>query len=142
MSGEWRVASGETITETRHSSLATRHSPLATVLVYHPHLHPESSPEMFSMTRYKSWTLTDVRGGLGWLAGFDELLCRCGLANNGPPGDDGKSRLTLHGRIANLPAQLVEVRISLDPPFEISVSGEIEEGMLFFPHFRLTTTYT
>src|SRR2546425_2475390 len=47
------------------------------------------------------------RGGLGWLAGFDELLCRCGLASNGPPGDDGKTRLTLHGRIANLPAQLV-----------------------------------
>src|SRR5581483_10899920 len=44
--------------------------------------------------------------------------------------------------IANLPAQLVEARISLDPPYEISVVGEVEEGMLFFPHFRLTTTYT
>ena len=29
-----------------------------------------------------------VRGGLGWLTGFDEWLCRCGLAWNGPPGDD------------------------------------------------------
>ena len=28
------------------------------------------------------------RGGLGWLAGFDELLCRCGLSSNGPPGED------------------------------------------------------
>jgi hypothetical protein len=28
------------------------------------------------------------RGGIGWLAGFDELLCRCGLASNGPPGED------------------------------------------------------
>ena len=28
------------------------------------------------------------RGGLGWLGGFDELLCRCGIASNGPPGDD------------------------------------------------------
>jgi hypothetical protein len=82
------------------------------------------------------------RGGLGWLAGFDELLCRCGLASNGPPGGDGGARLTLHGRIANLPAQLVEARISLDPPYEISVSGEVDEAALFFPHFRLTTTYT
>src|SRR5262249_44645542 len=49
--------------------------------------------------------LTD-RGGLGWLAGFDELLCRCGLASNGPPGEDTVSDksgrttytpLTLHG---------------------------------------------
>src|SRR5262249_32416209 len=57
------------------------------------------------------------RGGIGWLRGFDELLCRCGLANNGPPGEDawtdkaGRARkelLTLHGRIANLPANLVE----------------------------------
>src|SRR6185369_7830818 len=60
------------------------------------------------------------RGGLGWLAGFDELLCRCGLASNGPPGkDDNGTPLTLHGRIANLPAQAVEVRVSLDPPYEL-----------------------
>ena len=25
-------------------------------------------------------------GGLGWLTGFDEWVCRCGLAWNGPPG--------------------------------------------------------
>jgi hypothetical protein len=85
--------------------------------------------------------LTD-RGGLGWLAGFDELLCRCGLASNGPPGDDDGTPLTLHGRIANLPAQTVEVRVQLDPPYELSVTGEVEEAALFHPHFRLTTTYT
>ena len=28
------------------------------------------------------------RDGLGWLTGFDEWLCRCGLASNGPPGED------------------------------------------------------
>src|SRR5690606_20382063 len=53
------------------------------------------------------------RGGLGWLAGFDELLVRCGLAFNGPPGEDiwtdaqgntHRQQLTLHGRVANLPA--------------------------------------
>jgi hypothetical protein len=82
------------------------------------------------------------RGGLGWLAGFDELLCRCGLASNGPPGADGRTPLTLHGRIANLPAQAVEVRVSLDPPYELSVIGEVEETALFCPQLRLTSTYT
>lgn len=37
--------------------------------------------------------LTD-RNGIGWLAGFDEWLCRCGLASNGPPGSDGDTPLT------------------------------------------------
>jgi hypothetical protein len=91
------------------------------------------------------------RDGLGWLAGFDELLCRCGMASNGPPGEDaytdahGKSHrapLTLHGRIANLPAHLVEVRVGLDPPYELSVTGEVEEAALFFGRLNLTTTYT
>jgi Domain of unknown function (DUF4432) len=85
--------------------------------------------------------LTD-RGGLGWLSGFDELLCRCGLASNGPPGQDNGSLLTLHGRIANLPAQSVDVQVSLDPPHELMVRGEVEESALFFGQMRLTTTYT
>ena len=80
------------------------------------------------------------RGGLGWLAGFDELLCRCGLASNGPPGADGGglAQLTLHGRIANLPAEAVEASVALDPPYELTVSGEVEEAALFCPHLRLT----
>jgi hypothetical protein len=91
------------------------------------------------------------RGNLGWLAGFDEWLCRCGLAWNGPPGEDvytdkdgrqHRDPLTLHGRIANLPAHYVEVRINLEPPFEISVIGQVEESMLFSPRLLLTTSYT
>jgi len=91
------------------------------------------------------------RGGIGWLTGFDEWLCRCGLASNGPPGDDvytdrhGKThrdQLSLHGRIANQPAFFVEVRVGVDPPYEISVTGQVEEGGLFYPHLILTTTYT
>ncbi len=91
------------------------------------------------------------RGGLGWLAGFDEWLCRCGLSSNGPPGEDvntdrsGRQRrdpLTLHGRIANLPAHVVEVKINLDPPHELVVSGQVEEGMLFSSRLLLTATYT
>jgi hypothetical protein len=93
----------------------------------------------------------DERGGLGWLTGFNEWLCRCGLASNGPPGEDVfsdpagrtiRSKLTLHGRIANQPAHYVEVRVNLEPPHELSVTGQIEEGCLFFPHFCLTSSYT
>lgn len=94
----------------------------------------------------------DDRNGLGWLDGFDEWLVRCGLANNGPPGTDEytdahgkthKAPLTLHGRIANRPAHLVEVRISLDPPYELTVTGEVDEAALFVsPALRLTATYT
>ena len=94
---------------------------------------------------------TAERDGLGWLTGFDEWLCRCGLASNGPPGEDiytdrhGRPRresLSLHGRIANQPAYYVEVRVGLDPPYELSVTGQVEEGGLFHPHLILTTTYT
>src|SRR3954453_4529969 len=82
------------------------------------------------------------RVGLGWLRGFDEWLCRCGLSANGPPGEDvvtdkagrtTRTPLTLHGRIANLPAHYVEVRINLDPPFELSIIGQVEEAGLFLP---------
>jgi hypothetical protein len=81
------------------------------------------------------------RNGLGWLTGFDEWLCRCGLAWNGPPGDDEGFPLTLHGRIANQPAHYLEVRIDSDAK-SIQVVGEVDEGGLFFPHLSLRTTYT
>ena len=58
------------------------------------------------------------------------------------PATTAARRLTLHGRIANLPAQTVEVRVNLDPPYELSVTGEVEEAALFCPQLRLTTTYT
>jgi hypothetical protein len=116
---------------------------------YHGHALGWRSPVMGPV--HPKFVNQASAGGLGWLAGFDELLCRCGLSSNGPPGEDawidghGKSnraQLSLHGRIANLPAQVVEVRVSLDPPYELSVSGEVEEAALFFPQLRLTTTYT
>jgi hypothetical protein len=91
------------------------------------------------------------RGGLGWLTGFDELLCRCGLAFNGPPGEDcytdkhgqtHREQVTLHGRIANLPAHYVEVRVGLDSPHELTVIGHVEEASLFGGRFHLVTTTT
>lgn len=88
-------------------------------------------------------------GGIGWIAGFDEWIVRCGLASNGAPGMDvlqdnfGNRRemmLPLHGRIANLPAHAVSVRVNREPPFDIQVSGLVDEAMLFFPRLRLAST--
>ncbi len=79
------------------------------------------------------------RGGLGWLTGFDEWLCRCGLNWNGPPGDDKGRPLTLHGRIANQPAHRVEVTVD---PSRITIRGDVEEAGLFHSRLRLSASYT
>ena len=81
------------------------------------------------------------RGGLGWLDGFDELLCRCGLASVGPPGkEEGSFPFTLHGRIANLPAWSLEIQVNQNDG-KITVRGSVDECSLFDHLFRLTTTY-
>lgn len=90
------------------------------------------------------------RNGLGWLTGFNELMCRCGLSSNGVPGMDvvidnfGKkveAPLTLHGKIANIPAHQVEAIVSTDGKGLLSVSGLVDEAMMFGPGLRLKTTY-
>jgi hypothetical protein len=89
-----------------------------------------------------------ARNQLGWLDGFNELICRCGLASNGPPGQDAgarspiESQLTLHGRIANLPAHRVEVAVDLAGPGTLSVTGIVDECTMFGPQLRLTSTVT
>jgi galactose mutarotase-like enzyme len=82
-------------------------------------------------------------GGLGWLEGFDELLCRCGLVSNGAPdlGSNGVYKYPLHGRIANLPAHRVEVT-SDDASGELSVTGVVDETRFLFHQLRLTATFT
>ena len=76
------------------------------------------------------------RAGIGWLAGFNEWLCRCGLEHIGPPTDEG----TLHGRIANRPAHYVIVSISTDGPGTISVTGVVDETTMFGSCLRLKST--
>ena len=49
--------------------------------------------------------------------------------------------LTLHGRIANLPAHRLEVQID-DERKSLRVIGDVDEGGLFYPHLSLRTTYT
>lgn len=86
------------------------------------------------------------RGGLGWLAGFNELICRCGLSFMGPPGRDEAFKdhpilgeLTLHGKIANIPAHRVEVTTD-SATGRIAVTGIVDECSLFGPCLRLTST--
>ena len=92
--------------------------------------------------------VTGERGGLGWLRGFDEWVVRCGLDNNGAPGQDTvpdnngnpiSVQLDLHGRIANTPAHYVSV--TADPAQEVlQVTGHVAESALFHPLLELQTT--
>ena len=89
------------------------------------------------------------RGGLGWLGGFDEVVARCGLDSTGAPGTDvvpnnmgvpTEVALTLHGKIANIPARRVEVQVipgDATAPTELVVTGEVHEAGLFCPQYRL-----
>jgi len=88
------------------------------------------------------------RGGLGWLAGFDEMMVRCGLESNGAPCSDvvpgntdapARIELGLHGKIANIPAHYVEVSVVHGNPPRLQICGVVDEAMLFCPQFRLST---
>ncbi len=81
--------------------------------------------------------------GLGWLEGFNELLCRCGLESNGAPEFDAVGKLLhpLHGRIANLPAHRVELIVDEDAG-QLTLRGIVDESRFHFQSLRLTTTIT
>jgi galactose mutarotase-like enzyme len=87
-----------------------------------------------------------ARNGLGWLDGFNELICRCGLAFNGPPGADAgarngvESQLTLHGRVANIPAHSVAVNVDPAGQGILAVTGTVDETTFFGPQLRLQST--
>ena len=81
--------------------------------------------------------------GVGWLSGFDELLCRCGLESNGPPvfSNEGRLEHPLHGRIANLPAHKVELTAD-DATGEVTITGEVDETRFLFGRLRLRSSVT
>jgi len=88
------------------------------------------------------------RGGLGWLEGFNEWLVRCGLESNGAPGTDrfvtkrgaeATMELTLHGRIANLPAQELDLIAEREPPYRLTLRGRVDERMFHGPKLELYT---
>ena len=81
--------------------------------------------------------------GLGWLSGFDEMMCRCGLESNSAPDfdDRGILQFPLHGRIANRPAHRLDVVVD-DTAGTISLRGIVEETRFHVCKLRLHTTYT
>jgi len=79
--------------------------------------------------------------GLGWLEGFDELLCRCGLQSNGAPDFDADGRVLypLHGRIANLPAESMQSNWDAHDG-TLTVTGDVHEARFHHQHLRLRST--
>ncbi len=87
------------------------------------------------------------RGGIGWLDGFNELVCRCGLGWHGAPGTDtqrdedgnvlSEQFLPLHGRIANLTAH--QVFVNVEDSGLISITGIVDEMSVFGERLRLTS---
>jgi hypothetical protein len=77
--------------------------------------------------------------GLGWLDGFNELLCRCGLESNGAPEFDERGRLLrpLHGRIANMPAHGVELIVD-EMAETMTLRGIVDESRFHFQSLRLS----
>ena len=89
-----------------------------------------------------------TRQGLGWLEGFNEWMVRCGLEFFGGPGSDefidntgkeAKMDLTLHGKIGNTPASVVEVTVERQAPYSIRIRGRVDEACLHGPKLELWT---
>jgi hypothetical protein len=89
-----------------------------------------------------------ARQGLGWLEGFNEWMVRCGLEFFGAPGTDefidntgnkAKMDLTLHGKIGNIPASVVEVVVERSEPYRIRVHGRVDETCMHGPKLELWT---
>jgi hypothetical protein len=75
--------------------------------------------------------------GLGWLAGFDEVLARCGLFNVGGPQFNAEHQLVhpLHGDVAHWPCQSAAVRYLPDSQ---QLAVETSTDMVLFHFHRLT----
>ncbi|WDE97697.1 aldose 1-epimerase family protein [Lentisphaera profundi] len=82
----------------------------------------------------------NINGGLGWLDSFNEWMVRCGLEYSGHPGDDDGRLMTLHGRIAHIPASELTVKVDKLPPHRISVTGIVNEVWFKGANFTLETT--
>ncbi len=79
--------------------------------------------------------------GIGWLEGFDELLVRCGLQSNGAPQftPQGQLQYPLHGRIANLPVEYMEVTLD-EEKGEIAIESVTCETRFLIYDLRLKST--
>lgn len=83
------------------------------------------------------------RGGLGWLEGFNEWMCRCGIEFSGHPTtqlvkDAPTNILSLHGKIANIPSSYVDIQIvkELDT-VRLVVRSRVDERVFHGPQIEL-----
>lgn len=82
----------------------------------------------------------NYNSGLGWLDSFTEWMVRCGLEYSGHPGDDNGRLMTLHGRIAHIPASEVTIKVDKLSPHRISLTGVVNEVWFKGANFTLETT--
>jgi hypothetical protein len=85
---------------------------------------------------HPSFVNLEGRGGLGWLDGFNEMLARCGFEWSGHPDIEDGRRLTLHGRVQNIPASRVVVSIQATAPHRISIRGLVKEKTFKFSNLE------
>ncbi len=79
--------------------------------------------------------------GIGWLRSFaGGFLTTCGLQNIGV-ADDFDPTLSMHGRIANTPAENLCVRLSPDED-AVEISGVMREAILFGVKLKLERIIT
>ncbi len=97
---------------------------------------------------HPAWVNQQNRGRLGWLEAFNEYFVRCGLEWFGPPCEDDHHHakaevpagpVSLHGKIANLPASELQVIVERAKPYNIILRSVVKENQLFGPKFELHT---
>jgi hypothetical protein len=84
----------------------------------------------------------EMRNGLGWLDGFNEMMVRCGYEWTGHPGQENGHLMSLHGRAGNTPASKVVVSIDEAAPYAIHVKGLIKENTFKFSALETWTELT
>jgi hypothetical protein len=81
--------------------------------------------------------------GLEWLQNFGGgLVTTCGISYMGSPESDEFGERGLHGRISNIPAEVVSIK-QPDPQngrLGFSISGIMRESRVFGPHLELERT--
>jgi hypothetical protein len=90
-----------------------------------------------------SFPRSDANRDLIWLESFvGGLLTTCGLTHIGPPESEGSRQRGLHGRISNIPAEIISI-IQPEPDqgkMEMSMTAKMIETSVFGPSLQLTRT--
>ncbi len=78
--------------------------------------------------------------GLGWLAGFDEVLARCGFSNVGGPEFNDQNQLVrpLHGALSCQPCRSAKANVD-KANRRLILETEVEECLFHFNRIRLTS---